>query len=477
MTTEVTASNIAALVKASEALAETVRRTRDALMVVGLVTSAGQVLDAIAADMVDSVVDGRGATGSSARIAAVWNLVSAQVLLEALINHLHVGGVDATVAMDIAIQQVMPNSPAVPLTSSVAITGEMLVQTRVVLDAARLFTGDPAIAGMLQMLDLIQSGVAPENVESLLPDGSSSALNGAIAQMSAGAAAEHEIVNAIVRQDDLGPNRAPSISGTPLTSIVQGGLYEFTPTSNDPDADPLSFTIANRPAWASFDPTSGRLSGTPNSSAVGTYPNISISVSDGVLTDTLSAFAVAVVGAPNNPPVISGSPLAQVIVGNTYDFTPTAADPDADPLSFTIANRPAWASFDPTSGRLSGTPNSSAVGTYPNISISVSDGAASATLPAFSVSVVSTGTNVATLSWIPPTENVDGSPLLDLSGYKIYFGTTQGNYTELVNLANPGLTMYVADTLGSGTYYFVITAYDSTGNESVYSNVASKTMN
>jgi hypothetical protein len=67
--------------------------------------------------------------------------------------------------------------------------------------------------------------------------------------------------------------------------------------------------------------------------------------------------------------------------------------------------------------------------------------------------------------------------LLDLSGYKIYFGTTQGNYTELVNLANPGLTMYVADTLGSGTYYFVITAYDSTGNESVYSNVASKTIN
>ena len=183
------------------------------------------------------------------------------------------------------------------------------------------------------------------------------------------------------------------------------------------------------------------------------------------------------VGAPNNPPVISGSPPAQVIADNTYDFTPTAADPDADPLSFTIANRPAWASFDPTTGRLSGTPASSAVGTYPNISISVSDGAASATLPAFSVSVVSTGTNVATLSWIPPTENVDGSPLLDLSGYKIYFGTTQGNYTELVNLANPGLTMYVADTLGSGTYYFVITAYDSTGNESVYSNVASKTMN
>jgi hypothetical protein len=126
---------------------------------------------------------------------------------------------------------------------------------------------------------------------------------------------------------------------------------------------------------------------------------------------------------------------------------------------------------------LSGTPNSSAVGTYPNISISVSDGAASATLPAFSVSVVSTGTNVATLSWIPPTENVDGSPLLDLSGYKIYFGTTQGNYTELVNLANPGLTMYVADTLGLGTYYFVITAYDSAGDESDYSNVASKTIN
>ena len=91
--------------------------------------------------------------------------------------------------------------------------------------------------------------------------------------------------------------------------------------------------------------------------------------------------------------------------------------------------------------------------------------------------IVGNGTSVATLSWTPPTEHTDGSPLLDLGGYKIYFGPTEDNYTELVNLANPGLAMYVTDPLPPGTYYFVITAYDSGGRESGHSNVASTTIN
>lgn len=88
---------------------------------------------------------------------------------------------------------------------------------------------------------------------------------------------------------------------------------------------------------------------------------------------------------------------------------------------------------------------------------------------------VSYGT--ATLSWLPPTENTDGSTLTTLAGYKIYYGTSEGNYTETISIDNPGLATYVIENLPAGnTYYFVITAIDSNGIESAYSTVGSKTI-
>ncbi len=82
---------------------------------------------------------------------------------------------------------------------------------------------------------------------------------------------------------------------------------------------------------------------------------------------------------------------------------------------------------------------------------------------------------VATLSWTPPTTRTDGSSLTNLAGYRIYYGTTEGEYSITVDLDNPGLTDYVIEGLSSGkTYYFTMTAYDELGIESAHSNVVSK---
>ena len=75
-----------------------------------------------------------------------------------------------------------------------------------------------------------------------------------------------------------------------------------------------------------------------------------------------------------------------------------------------------------------------------------------------------------TLAWQPPTQNADGSPLIDLSGYNIYVGTDSGNYDfREIRLDNPGLTVYVVDNLEPGTYYFAATAINSSGVESPFS--------
>ncbi len=80
--------------------------------------------------------------------------------------------------------------------------------------------------------------------------------------------------------------------------------------------------------------------------------------------------------------------------------------------------------------------------------------------------------NTATLTWDAPTTNADGTPLTDLAGYKVYYGTTSGNYTDVIDVGN--VTTYKVEGLQPGTYYFAVTAYDTSGNESNYSNEVSK---
>ncbi len=159
-----------------------------------------------------------------------------------------------------------------------------------------------------------------------------------------------------------------------------------------------------------------------------------------------------------------------------YVFTPSADDVDDETLTFTISNPPSWASFNSSTGRLSGTPHAGDVAVYTNIVIRVSDGEATTSLAPFSIQVVATATGSATLSWTAPTTNTDGTTLRDLAGFKIYWGTQRGNYPNSATINNPGVTAYVVDELTPATWYFVATAFDSSGNESIYSNEASKTI-
>ena len=81
-----------------------------------------------------------------------------------------------------------------------------------------------------------------------------------------------------------------------------------------------------------------------------------------------------------------------------------------------------------------------------------------------------------TLGWLPPTQNSDGSPITNLAGYKIHYGTTSSDYSQTIALENAGLTRYVVDNLPSGTYYFAITAYNSQGVESALSGEVTTTV-
>lgn len=566
MTTPIDSSNISEIVKASEALGETIRRTRDYLQMFGFSSSGSKVTQRIASDVIDERIDGRGGERIDARTSAVFIITCALVMLESAANELHVHDVDATVAMTTAIEHVNGGAPDSTL-AEVTVTTEMLSAIRVGIAAAYAVEQTPAIAELRSAVDGVQPGMGPELIRSLLPSNYRSTMSGAIMTVAGGDVSVINTVNSVAMGGGEAPvnNRAPSISGMPAGSIVAGNAYSFEPVATDPDGDALQFSIVNQPPWSNFDITTGALTGTPGDGDVGTYSDISITVSDGGESASLALFSIEV-GKGNSAPTISGSPATSVSAGNAYTFTPTASDPDGDTLAFSIASKPLWASFDNTTGRLfgtaggadvgihgnivitvtdgtasaslapfeitvdpvitnsaptisgipptsvtagssysfaptasdpdgdtltfsinnkpswasfdtangalTGTPSSANVGVYNNVTITVSDGTDSAELGPFSITVDSISLGSVTLSWTAPTENEDGTPLTDLAGYRIYWGMTSGTYPNSVTIDNPGLMTYVIDNLAPGTYEFVATSFDATGVESAYSNPA-----
>ncbi len=189
-----------------------------------------------------------------------------------------------------------------------------------------------------------------------------------------------------------------------------------------------------------------------------------------------SASATAVTSAANRAPVISGSPATQVVAGSGYSFTPTASDLDDQTLTFSVDGAPTWSTFNPGTGELSGTPGAGQVGLTEGIVITVSDGTAYASLPAFSLAVVQAATGSATVSWLPPTERTDGSALTNLDGYHIKYGTSPTALNQTITLNGAGLTSYTVEGLTPGNWYFGLIAFDTADVQSATSNIGSKTI-
>jgi Putative Ig domain len=173
---------------------------------------------------------------------------------------------------------------------------------------------------------------------------------------------------------------------------------------------------------------------------------------------------------------IQGVPPTGVNYETPYSFTPTVSAPAGAALTFSIQNKPAWATFSSANGALSGTPAAGDVGTDADIVISVSDGTSSASLAAFNISVNEASSGAATLDWTPVTETTADTTLTGLAGYIVYYGTSADNLNQQVKLANPGQTTYMVTNLAPATWYFGVAAYTSAGVVGQMSNVGEVTI-
>lgn len=109
-------------------------------------------------------------------------------------------------------------------------------------------------------------------------------------------------------------------------------------------------------------------------------------------------------------------------------------------------------------------------------------GSASAGTSSDVVSGTTTG-SAARLTWDVPKQNVDGSQLRDLVGYKLSYGLSPGAYSEAVTLDLDDVSCqfsqdavercsYTVRGLDSASWYFALQASDSDGNLSALSEPA-----
>ena len=172
---------------------------------------------------------------------------------------------------------------------------------------------------------------------------------------------------------------------------------------------------------------------------------------------------------------ISGTPPATATVGEEYYFVPVVENADWKELQFNYVDRPPWSNGYRGSGAIIGTPT--APGVYPNIQIQAWDGEHFAVTAPFTITVLAAGTTApspstaaATLSWSKPTQNADGTPLTNLAGYVVRYGTNVEALTEQIPVSSPNTTQLEIDNLSRGHWYFEVAAVNTADTESEFSS-------
>ena len=523
LTSEIDGINVAMIVKSSEGLGEMIRRTRDALIGTGT-SNADQVVAAIGADLVDGIVDGRGASATDTRIAALSHLVSAQVLFELLTNDLRVNGMAAAASMDAAILQIRPNSAAD--TDSVVNPAPMLRQAVTAVEAAYAFNEDPNLLALADAIRDLPADTLAADVRGLLPAASESALQAAIDQAVVASDSELEVVNLSVRSaDEINPAPVHFSLEAATASVVEGKLLEVrvlrdasassasvewravdeTARADDDYRAAAGNTLTFAPGQASLSITIDALfdgavesdetlriellsatGGELGSPAVATVTIIdtgdappppppdsvftlsasTLNVSEGQtatlkIRRTETAEAASVDWQTEDTSATSGEDYTGV-GRTTVFFAAGEAEQTIRVMTIDDATSDDGETFNlrllsPSSGASIGSPSSA--------TITISDDDVAPPPP----------TGIATLSWTPPTERIDGSVLDDLAGYEVHFGQSETNLDRVIVLDNAGLSSYVVEELGSGTWYFAMTAVDGEGRRSALSMLGSKT--
>jgi len=282
------------------------------------------------------------------------------------------------------------------------------------------------------------------------------------------------------------PDPVPPAIGASPTSLsfaaTQGGTNPATKTVSisNTGGGTLSWSASPNTTWLAVSPASGSRNGA-----------VTVSANTGILTAgsyngniTLSATGASSMTVPvtftlTATPNISLNPsslnyAAKQGAANPANQTVSLTNTGGT-LNWTVSDNASWLSVSPASGSSSSTltavVNTTGLAAGPhNGTITVSTTGSSSKTVAVTLTVSAPTTSSATLTWSPNTDS-------NLAGYKVYRATASGVYGAALTTVPAGTLTYQATGLSANTtYFFVITAYNSAGNESSFSNEVSKSI-
>ena len=212
-------------------------------------------------------------------------------------------------------------------------------------------------------------------------------------------------------------NRPPEIETVPQLSVNENEDLSYTFKISDPDAEDagkLNVTASNLPAGATFNPADFSISWKPGYDQAGTYPGITVSVSDPSGLNAQQSFDI-VVNNVNRPPQISTPAPVKVSENSPVSLTVQATDPDKEDqgkLVYSSGNLPAGATLDAATGTLTWTPDFTQAGNY-NVQVQVSDaaGASSETSVALEVTNVNRPPSIEK----PPDQQVEENSIVNVT--------------------------------------------------------------
>ena len=270
---------------------------------------------------------------------------------------------------------------------------------------------------------------------------------------------EQEWTIAVVSQRSN--NQAPQILSTPSLKANINQVYQYNLVGNDPDGDPIFWSLETRPQGMSLDVTKGTIRWQPKFDQIGLH-EVVIQVIDTQGATSSQRFTLAVNGV-NLPPNITSVPFTRTVTNQTYTYTVVAKDPENGILTYNLGRKPNGMTIDQT-GKIQWTPTQ--VGNY-DIDVLVADNQGATTTQTYQLVVGTQAINQAPNITSTPlfVANV-GSPYQyqiqasDPDGQSLTYQLIESPQGMTIN-ANTGLVQW--NTPITGNYKVVVAAFDSQG--------------
>jgi YD repeat-containing protein len=161
-----------------------------------------------------------------------------------------------------------------------------------------------------------------------------------------------------------GTNAPPAITTSPPTEAAVGETYVYPVGVGAAEGDVLTFSLPTAPAGMTINAQTGVIGWTPEAGQVGAQA-VKVYVANAGGGAASQTFEIVVQdGLPNQAPVISSTPSLVATIGQAYQYAPTAADPEGQPLHFELRQEPVGMSIDPATGQVDWTPTDAQLGDH-----------------------------------------------------------------------------------------------------------------